>query len=305
MPALTRKREREAGVAEVDGAIAEADGAIAEADDATAEADGAIAKADDAIAKAKDELATLFTAHGVDDSHGLGHALAVLNHAEAALAAAHPQVPAGRRLSVRLAALLHDADDRKYFPASVGHANAAKIAAGAVAHAGCDGGEAVVTDMLRMIDLVSCSANGNSAPAEARSQPELLWPRWADRLEAAGEIGVARCFKYNTKVGAPLACEGVTPRPKSAAEALALATEERFAQYQVSGGSSASMLDHYYDKLLQVARPPAELVQNAYLEEEARKRADPLLEVLLAYGETGRVPVECIEAMCVRVGLCT
>ena len=29
------------------------------------------------------------------------------------------------------------------------------------------------------------SANGNSVPAEALNNPEILWPRWADRLEAA------------------------------------------------------------------------------------------------------------------------
>ena len=28
--------------------------------------------------------------------------------------------------------------------------------------------------------------------------------------------------------------------------------EERFENYQKSGGGSASMMDHYYDKLLQV-----------------------------------------------------
>ena len=30
--------------------------------------------------------------------------------------------------------------------------------------------------------------------------------------------------------------------------------EERFENYQKSGGGSASMMDHYYDKLLQVNR---------------------------------------------------
>ena len=159
---------------------------------------------------------------------------------------------------------------------------------------------AVVADALRMISLVSCSANGNSLPADAVARPELLWPRWSDRLEATGEVGVARCYLYNLKCGAPLSC-ATTPRPASAEEALALATPERFAAYQASGGGSDSMIDHYYDKLLQIARPPPALVRNAYLESVALERAAPLLDVCLAYGRSGEVPLEHMRAMAARL----
>ena len=90
-------------------------------------------------------------------------------------------------------------------------------------------------------------------------------------------------------------------RPKDEAAALALATPERFAAYQASGGGSASMLDHYYDKLLQVSRPPPELVRNAYLEEAACERTAPLLQVCLAFsreGEQGALAV--IEALAAK-----
>eukprot|EP00966_Prymnesium_polylepis_P130538 3019628-Prymnesium_polylepis.1 len=86
-------------------------------------------------------------------------------------------------------------------------------------------GAAVIPDALEMISLVSCSANGNSCPPRAAERPELLWPRWADRLEAAGAIGVVRCFQYNAKVGAPMSC-AESPRPTTAADAWALATPE-------------------------------------------------------------------------------
>jgi len=56
---------------------------------------------------------------------------------------------------------------------------------------------------------------------------------------------------------------------------------------QANGGGSASMVDHYYDKLLQVSRPPAELVRNRYLEEAARERSAPLLSVCLAFSRDG------------------
>eukprot|EP00967_Tisochrysis_lutea_P124630 scaffold208515_cov30-Tisochrysis_lutea.AAC.2 len=105
--------------------------------------------------------------------------------------------------------------------------------------------------MTQMIQLVSCSRNGNSAPPEAIAAPELLWPRWADRLEATGEVGVVRCYQYNRSINAPLSVDS-TPRPSTEADVWALATEERFQEYQARGGSSVSMMDHYYDKLLQV-----------------------------------------------------
>ena len=48
---------------------------------------------------------------------------------------------------------------------------------------------------------------------------------------------------------------------------------------QASGGASASMIDHYYDKLLSVARPPPALVRNAWLEQAALDGAAPLIKV--------------------------
>ena len=73
-----------------------------------------------------------------------------------------------RALSVRLAArdLLHDADDRKYFPETcTTYANAVRI----MEEAGVpDEGKSVLSDAIEMIKLVSCSANGNSAPPQTR-----------------------------------------------------------------------------------------------------------------------------------------
>ena len=250
------------------------------------------------LARAESGLAALCTAHGIDDSHGIKHANAVLAHASEAVRAASPPLTEDRSLAVRLAALLHDADDHKYFgkESSKIMANASKIMWEAKAP------EKVIADSLVMISLVSCSANGNSCPPEAMAEPSLLWPRWADRLEASGEIGVVRCYLHNRRAGAPLSCES-TPRPRSEVEAYELASEQRFADYQVRGGSSASFLDHFYDKLLQVARPPPELVRNSYLEAEAKNRVAPLLTICLEYGQTGKVPVSHIEALATRLGI--
>lgn len=233
-----------------------------------------VGNADDAVVDAaKVGLRELCSTAGVDESHGVGHALKVLANLDAAVVAAPTPLPAPRMLAMRLAALLHDADDKKYFPETAAtYANAARIAADSGAPA------VVVAEAVKMIGWVSCSTNGNSSPVGTVAEPELLWPRWADRLEAVGEMGVARCFLYTLHSARPLSA-ATTPRPRTPEAALALATAERFERYQSSGGSSASMIDHYYDKLLSVARPPPEIVRNAFLEKAALKSAAPLLEV--------------------------
>jgi uncharacterized protein len=265
-------------------------------------------KANRIVSIARDGLAALCEKARIPESHGLGHASRVLAHVEEALAAVAGSAPAGgcsggkrrrvhdiplaRALAVRLAALLHDADDRKYFRdcAKGSYPNAERLmreALGPVA----DSDESVIRDAVRMISLVSCSSNGNTVPLDAKEEPELLWPRWADRLEATGEIGIIRCWQFNKEVSAPLVSTE-TPRPRDEEEVWSYATPERFARYQSTGGESASMMDHYYDKLLRVARPPVDAVQNSYLEAEMAKRASPLVKVCLDYGRTGEVPLD-------------
>ena len=92
-------------------------------------------------------------------------------------------------------ALLHDADDKKYFPANEGYPNAAKICQTALASTKRFNAKAVEKEMRKMIAYVSASDNGNSIPKRALSNPELLWVRYADRLEAIGPIGAVRCFQ--------------------------------------------------------------------------------------------------------------
>lgn len=243
-----------------------------------------------------EELKVLCSKHNVAESHGFGHAIRVLEHVHQALSFA-TGIGAARKQAVRLAALLHDADDRKVFPDKKEVKNAQQI----MENAGAEW--VVIRDAMRMIELVSCSANGNSVPDDAVKEPELLWPRWADRLEATGEIGIIRCWQFNCEVGAPLMLAD-TPRPKSEEEVWAFATHERFDRYQAFGISN-SMLDHYYDKLLRVACPPLHVVQNSYLEEEMMHRAQPLVKVCLDYGLTGLLPLneEIISEMKMRIKL--
>lgn len=93
----------------------------------------------------------------IDPTHGLAHAKAVYEHANRACCNA--DITAVETMEVLIAALLHDVDDRKYFPSQQHtYENAWRIlAAAGVPEASWD-------NILFMIDAVSCSKNGNHVP---------------------------------------------------------------------------------------------------------------------------------------------
>jgi uncharacterized protein len=154
--------------------------------------------------------------------------------------------------------------------------------------------------VVHMISLVSCSKNGNDVPDSIKKSGEfsLLIPRWADRLEAVGAVGLVRCFQYNQEHGSPMSSP-TSPRALTEEEVWKYATPARFHAYtnpdSPTGGSSADMISHYYDKLLHVACPPADIVRNTYLEEQARESSKELVEMCLRFGRTGQVDVEYVH----------
>jgi len=242
---------------------------------------------------AKSKLETLFSSVGMPESHGVKHCLIVLGHMEKAIDAADSSLgdvlSPRSTLALKLAALLHEADDHKYFKNSN---NARDILTEVLPQD--DDKESIVADVEEMISYVSASANGNNVPERARSNPTFLWPRFCDRLEAIGVIGAVRCYQYNKETDAPLATDK-TPRPVDEKSLWAEVTQARWLKYQ-QGGNSASMMDHYYDKLFQIANFEADVVRNSYLVGEANIRVKPLVDICLEYGKTGKVPVELIES---------
>eukprot|EP01082_Thalassiosira_pseudonana_P011828 g10561.t1 g10561 contig4:2108171-2109118(-) len=268
----------------------------------------------------------------IGESHGLSHVMAVHNHAVKAIESHRTTYHAQKggkleyeydikemsditAMEIRIAAMLHDADDRKFFPEQKNNQstvdgmpnlpNALEI---------CKSAGVPIDSfarILKMITWVGCTENGNAIPTEIESgerdgsqqqsefyqQYHYLIPRWSDRLEAVGAIGIIRCYQYNREVGAPLQSDDEydSPRPKCEEEVWKLATPERFAQYlsgEIKGGNS--MISHYYDKLLHVARPPPAIVRNEYLEAQAKESSKELVEVCLRFGKTGVVDEEYI-----------
>ena len=85
------------------------------------------------IKKAIKLLGQVLDEAGVPESHGLGHALKVLANLRQALLSnkeaggKQKAIAEERQLALQLGALLHDADDKKYFPESLDYGNAVKI----------------------------------------------------------------------------------------------------------------------------------------------------------------------------------
>lgn len=225
----------------------------------------------DILNKARFSLNAIFTHLGVPESHGIRHADRVMRHASRACRADSVDgitMSDDEVLAIKLAALLHDADDRKYFS----HNNFEN--ARAIMHVVCPDLEPLV---IQMIGYVSSSKNGDDIPKECRGREWMLYPRWSDRLEAIGWIGVVRAWEYSLEMKRPL-FTNKTPKAKNVIGLKEIASEKRYLAYN---GRSASMIDHYYDKLLRLNNFET---KNLYLRQRSRDLLKPLISVCLAFG---------------------
>lgn len=230
------------------------------------------------------------------------------------------------RESVMLASLLHDVDDRKFFgsdaaiDAARAHAAPSKTTSTTRQHQEEPKGlwelypnaMRILRDtqsrrwmaercgtVLQMIDAVSASRNKNRIPtvvalsgaAGARSMAEwFLIPRYADRLESVGFVGIARSYQYGKTTGRPLWTRD-TPRPRTEAELwLDVATPERHAAY---GGHSASLVDYVLDSAIHVSRECP--IRNRFVRAEAARRQAALVQFVLDFGRGGSVSVMDLE----------
>ena len=195
------------------------------------------------IDKARNILKELFDINKIPESHGLNHCDIVLQHMENSLSinSHNLQISKDRQLSLLLGALLHEADDHKYFDKTK---NAENILLEVLENQ--PNKDKIVEESLEVIDLVSASDNGNSIPERCMQNPELLWVRFCDRLEAVGKIGVVRCYQFTLEKKRALD-HPEAPKPTSIEDVWKFATKNRFDEY-MRIKTSRSMIDHYYDK---------------------------------------------------------
>lgn len=145
----------------------------------------------------------LFEQIAEGDIHGLKHALIVRDHVLQAIG----NDKCDNKINICVAALLHDVDDKKFFPNNKKCKNAKSI----LKKVGYP--ENDIKHVLKMIKLVSFSSNGNNNVYINYTYNETFpWkcnkfdflPRDADRLEAIGYIGIIRCCCYGLEIKRPL-----------------------------------------------------------------------------------------------------
>ena len=124
--------------------------------------------------------------------HDLEHFTIVADHSVNALK--YESLSVQEELEVELAALFHDADDRKIFPNSKDYQNARSILDEII---NLPNKDEFINETIEMIDLVSCSKSGDKKPRK----PWMVIPRDCDRLDAIGQRGINRVVKYNTHKG--------------------------------------------------------------------------------------------------------
>ena len=139
---------------------------------------------------------------------------------------------------VALAALLHDIDDWKYSGSETAGVKAAQNFLSDINYP-----NHLSDRICWIIQRVSFHDELGRTPEEIKqmSQDKLLCiVQDADRLDAIGAIGIARCFTYGGKKGRPLYDTGGKEnivRPISKADYM-------------SAGKNAPTIDHFYEKLL-------------------------------------------------------
>lgn len=216
----------------------------------------------------------------VSKCHGIEHAKQVMYNAFKALHYEEYNINDEDKQAVLLAALLHDADDKKFFPEHNNYENLRKI----LQKNGKS--DEFIEKVVYMVSIVSASKNGDNIPENVVGKEWMLIPRYADRLEAIGIIGVERCYTYNINVSKMPLYVDSTPIPKTEEDIWKEASEERYKKYN---GNSVSMIDHYYDKLLRVSIFP---IRNKFFDEECIIRRRPLIDLLLLFGNSGTITNE-------------
>lgn len=268
---------------------------------------------------ASKELSTILEKYNICKSHGIKHAISVCENARKALE--YSNITPTQKRNVMLASLLHDADDRKFFPNNHNYENARCV----IQHTPNITHEDE-QEIVYMIDLVSASKNKDTIPLDLKYH-EMLYPRWADRLEALGWGGIVRCWDYTITSKRPLyiphtiyaiskqdlltqtneyKCPDIINLLTSGKEPTSkepfivyqtlkttslkclreeIATSTRYQSYK---GVSVSMIDHYYDKLLHILVNTG----NPYFDQEFHSRMTIMEEFCLDFGKKGYVDYE-------------
>ena len=127
---------------------------------------------------------------------------------------------------VELGALLHDIADWKFHSVDVGP----RMAKENLESLGVD--KNTIDQVCEIINTISFKGAGNEKPMKT-IEGKIV--RDADRLEALGAIGIARCFAYGGHKGNPIYVPDLKVRDNM-----------KFEEYK----KESSQINHFYEKLL-------------------------------------------------------
>jgi uncharacterized protein len=219
--------------------------------------------------------AILLSNDKLDRGHGIDHARIVVLHAKRAIDVHDPKLTSEQEIAVILAALLHDADDKKFFD-TINYANARLVLTKLQLS------NSIISDVIKMIDAVSYSKNKNNNNDQL--PPWMLIPRYADRLEATGHIGIYRCLEYSNVLGRPMFNEK-TKRCKTVAEINEAVKLFGTKDWEYS---TNCMIDHLYEKVLKLVDLTI-MSSNSYINSVALRRHQTVIDFLLQFGESNTV----------------
>lgn len=226
--------------------------------------------------RAEQSLKEIFDKVNIDRSHGIEHAKEVEGHVKKAITYSRVRNK-DKQLVLRLAGLLHDADDRKFFPKNKEFENA-KLVLNIVLPSKPE----LHSEVIKLINYVSFSKNGNGLFLEKDIPEEDLFPCLADRIEALGKRGIITCYQYTVYKKRPLFNEK-TKKCKSIEQIKKVSTNERLIKY-LDVKDSETMIDHFYDKLCHLYRVN---VSNPYLRSKLEEGSKEINNFLIDFGKRG------------------
>ena len=192
------------------------------------------------IERAIDYITTLFQGNG--DGHDLAHSLRVYHNAMM-IAQMEGQ---GEEEVIALSALLHDCDDHKLFHTE-NNANARNF----LQQEGLS--EERIEEICKNINSVSFSKNRGKVPETIEGKIV----QDADRLEAIGAIGIARCFQFGGS----------------------------------HGRSLENSIEHFYEKLLLISKE----LSTPSARKMAEKRDKLMQDFLKEWGEERELNIETVK----------